>query len=137
MKPSTFSDQPLRAAPGDEWSYSSGDAMLLSGVIEQATGRSAGEFAQDELFDPLGIDGAEWWQDTSGHTLTYCCLDATSRDYARFGLLEALQGFVEAFHDSVDNADVSNLHRQCLGGAELPQHVLGFLGAGQRLLKSM
>ena len=80
-------DQPMRAEPGTQWSYSSGDAMLLSGVIEQATAMSAGDYAQQELLAPIGIDAAQWWQDTSGHTLTYCCVDATSRDYARFGLL--------------------------------------------------
>ena len=33
--------QPAEVAPGTRWSYSSGDTMLLSGVIEQATGMPA------------------------------------------------------------------------------------------------
>lgn len=79
--------QPSRAAAGTAFNYSSGDAMLLSGVLEQATGMTAAEYAQENLLAPIGIDGAEWWSDTSGHTLTYCCIDATSRDLARFGQL--------------------------------------------------
>ena len=61
--------------------------MLLSGVIEQATGMSVAEYAEQELFGPLGIDQVDWWQDAAGHTLTYCCLDTTTRDFARFGQL--------------------------------------------------
>jgi CubicO group peptidase (beta-lactamase class C family) len=33
-----------------------------------------------------------WWQSADGHTLTFCCLDTTTRDFARFGLLYARGG---------------------------------------------
>jgi CubicO group peptidase (beta-lactamase class C family) len=79
--------QPLRAEPGTVFNYSSGDTMLLSGVLQQATGRSAADYAEEVLFDPIGMDPVDWWQDAAGHTLTYCCLDTTSRDFARFGQL--------------------------------------------------
>ncbi len=80
-------DRPLAHAPGTTFHYSSGDAMLLSGVIAKATGMSAEEYAHQVLFDPLGMKQVEWWRDAGGHTLTYCCLDTTSRDFARLGLL--------------------------------------------------
>lgn len=79
--------RPKNAEPGTEFLYSSGTTMLLSGVLEQATGMPADEYAQEKLFDPLGMTKAEWWRDAAGHTLTYCCLDTTSRDFARFGQL--------------------------------------------------
>ncbi len=79
--------QPAGGDPGSAFNYSSGDTMLLSGVLEQATGMAAHEYARIKVFEPLGIDRFEWWQDAAGHTLTYCCLDTTSRDLARFGLL--------------------------------------------------
>ena len=69
------------------WNYSSGDAMLLSGVLEKVTGMEAREYAEEKLFEPLGIDKIDWWQDAPSNTLTYCCVDTTSRDFARFGLL--------------------------------------------------
>ena len=81
------SELEFETEPGTVFNYSSGDTMLLSGVIEQATGMSVGEYAQQELFGPIGIDQVEWWQDAEGHTLTYCCLDMPSRDFARMGLL--------------------------------------------------
>jgi dienelactone hydrolase len=85
-------DLPLIRPPGSEHSYSSGDSMLLSGVIEAATGLSAGEYARRHLFGPLAMPRAQWWTDAVGHTLTYCCLDAPSRDFARIGLLYARNG---------------------------------------------
>ena len=84
--------RPLEDPPGTDFSYSSGDTMLLSGVLERATGMPAHEYARTKLFDPLGIDQVEWWRDAEDHTLTFCCLDTTSRDFARFGLLYLLDG---------------------------------------------
>ncbi|HEY8514237.1 MAG TPA: serine hydrolase [Candidatus Binatia bacterium] len=84
-------NRPQRFAPGTAWNYSSADSMLISGVIEAATGRSAKEYAEEHLLGPIGLPG-EWWIDASGHALTYCCLDAPTREYARFGLLFARGG---------------------------------------------
>jgi len=76
-----------RAEPDTQWYYSSGDTELLSGVIESVTGMTATEYAQQKLFAPIGMNSAQWWTDPAGHTYTYCCVDATVRDFARFGLL--------------------------------------------------
>jgi CubicO group peptidase (beta-lactamase class C family) len=84
--------QPAAHEPGTVWNYSSGDTMLLSGVLEQVTGMTVDEYARQEIFDPLGMEQAEWWRDARGHTLTYCCLDTTSRNFARFGLLYEREG---------------------------------------------
>jgi CubicO group peptidase (beta-lactamase class C family) len=83
---------PPEVEPGTRWSYSSGDTMLLSGVLEQATGMPVHEYAEEKLFEPLGIDQVDWWRDAEGHTLTYCCLDMPSRDFARLGLLYLREG---------------------------------------------
>jgi CubicO group peptidase (beta-lactamase class C family) len=79
--------RPAEVPPGTRWNYSSGDSMLLSKVLEQATGMPADEYAREKLIDPIGMEQVEWWRDARQHTLTYCCFDATSRDFARFGLL--------------------------------------------------
>jgi CubicO group peptidase (beta-lactamase class C family) len=79
--------RPARVPPGTAFNYSSGDTMLLSAVLAQATGMAPDDYARQKLFGPLGIDQIDWWRDAAGHTLTYCCVDTTSRDFARFGLL--------------------------------------------------
>lgn len=74
-------------APGTRWLYSSGDSMLMSGVIEAVTGGSALDYAQNRLLAPLGMKQAQWWQDGVGSTLTYCCVDTSSREFAKLGFL--------------------------------------------------
>jgi CubicO group peptidase (beta-lactamase class C family) len=87
--------KPLESPPGTVWEYSSGDTLLESGVIEQATGMTAGEYAEARIFSKLGIPAAQWWQASTGETLTYCCLDMPSRDFARFGQLYLQNGMWE------------------------------------------
>lgn len=84
--------RPAAHPPGTWFNYSSGDAMLLSGVLQQATGMSVEAYAHQVLLGQIGIGPFEWWQDAAGHTLTYCCVDTTSRDFARFGLLYLRDG---------------------------------------------
>ncbi len=77
--------------PGQGFNYSSADTILLSWAIETLGEGNAGAFAQQQLFGPIGMK-ADWWDDADGHTTGYCCLDSTSREYARFGLLMARRG---------------------------------------------
>jgi CubicO group peptidase (beta-lactamase class C family) len=79
--------RPKADPPGTTFNYTSGGAMLLSGVLQQATGESVEEYAKQKLWDPLQASQVDMWSDAAGHTLTYCCVDTTSRDFARFGLL--------------------------------------------------
>jgi len=80
-------DKPVTAEPGSRWYYSSGESLLLSGIIESATGVTALRFAREQLFDPLGISSVDWESDPAGHTITAWGLMATVRDYAKFGYL--------------------------------------------------
>jgi len=73
--------------PGTVFNYSSGDTMLVSGVLERATGKSAGEFATANLFTKIGMSPTDWWRDGHSRTLTYCCLDTPTREFAKLGLL--------------------------------------------------
>ena len=84
--------RPLGAAPNTAFNYSSGDTLLLSAILAASTGQSAGDYARSRIFSKLDIEGAEWWRAKTGETLTYCCLDMTSRDFARFGLLYMQHG---------------------------------------------
>lgn len=49
------------AAPaGQEFFYNTGALALVAAVVRKATGRPLDEFAQETLFEPLGIAGVEW-----------------------------------------------------------------------------
>ncbi len=82
------SESPPRS---QNWSYSNADSMLLAGILEESTGQNVLDFADKELFSKIGMQ-ADWWTDEQGHAMTYCCIDTTTRDFARFGLLFARNG---------------------------------------------
>lgn len=42
--------------PGTDWLFSDTNNLILQQVIEQVTGRPAGELLQEDIFDPLGMD---------------------------------------------------------------------------------
>jgi CubicO group peptidase (beta-lactamase class C family) len=73
--------------PGQRFYYSTGDPMLLSRVIQEATGMTAFEFAKPNLFKPLNITEVRWEHDQDGYTSTAWGLHTTVRDYAKFGYL--------------------------------------------------
>lgn len=80
-------NRPAEVPPGTRFNYSSGDTMLLSGVLEVVTGGRASFYAREKLFEPIGMDPVDWWRDAADHTVTYCCLDTPARQFAKFGLL--------------------------------------------------
>jgi len=77
--------------------YSNCDTQVLGEIIFRATGQDPGLFAQQNLFEPLNME-ADWWRDdvetgqANGNYLTYCCLDSTARDFAKFGYMLLLGG---------------------------------------------
>jgi CubicO group peptidase (beta-lactamase class C family) len=66
--------------------------MLLSGIIERATGRTAYAFGYDNLFLPIGIPDISWESDPAGHTIGGWGIDATVREFAKFGHLYLKKG---------------------------------------------
>jgi CubicO group peptidase (beta-lactamase class C family) len=73
--------------PGQRFVYSTGDPMLLSRVIQKATGITAFEYARENLFKSLNITNVRWDKDRDGYTSTPWGLYTTVRDYAKFGYL--------------------------------------------------
>ncbi|MEV0462146.1 serine hydrolase [Nocardia tengchongensis] len=85
---------PFDTPPGSAFQYSQRNVDLLSYVIELATGEPLQQFAQRELFDPLGIRRGDyyWARDRSGHTYGYAHLFIPPTDLARLGMLVAGHG---------------------------------------------
>ncbi len=80
-------DLPMHAQPGQQFRYCSGCSHLLSAIIQQRTGMNTREFAQQALFDPLGIRTATWEQDAQGIPIGGWGLQLTPRDMAKLGYL--------------------------------------------------
>ena len=80
-------DLPLVDDPGTKFTYNSGCSILLSGIIERRTGKSAEEYAAANLFKPLGIDTWFWAKTPRGTTDTGGGLFLYPADMALFGYL--------------------------------------------------
>ncbi|HET9224964.1 MAG TPA: serine hydrolase [Roseiflexaceae bacterium] len=78
---------PMREPPGQQFRYCSGCSHLLSAIVQQRTGMNTRDFAQQTLFDPLGIDGVTWEQDRQGTPIGGWGLQLTPRDMAKLGYL--------------------------------------------------
>ena len=50
-----FADLPLEFAPGTKWSYSNSGYILLSAIIEKASGQTWADYANEHLFTPAGM----------------------------------------------------------------------------------
>lgn len=73
--------------PGTRFEYTNGVSHLLSCIVEETTGMSALEYAEDSLFAPLGIHDVEWRNDSLGRNWGYGNLYLTPHDMAKFGYL--------------------------------------------------
>jgi CubicO group peptidase (beta-lactamase class C family) len=81
-------DQPMAAAPGKIFNYNGGNPYLLSALINKKSGQNALAFANKELFEPLGIKGAQWGPvDAQGVMNGEAGLFLSPHDMARFGYL--------------------------------------------------
>jgi CubicO group peptidase (beta-lactamase class C family) len=58
--------QPMVAAPGTRFGYSTGDYHLLGAVLAAATGRSLHSLARDWIGAPLGVEIPPWIRDPQG-----------------------------------------------------------------------
>ena len=76
---------------GYNWNYSNADTQIIGESIERSTNQNLLDFARENLFSKIGISTV-WWTDKFSNYMAYCCLDMTSRDFARFGLLYARDG---------------------------------------------
>ncbi len=78
--------------PGTFFNYSSGDSMLLSGIIKEATGKNAEEFAVENLFNKIGIKNYYWQKDDAGNVITAWGMGLTLREFGKFGILYLNKG---------------------------------------------
>ena len=79
--------QPMEAAPGTFFNYTTGGSHLLAAIIQEATGETANNFAERHLFIPLGMDSVQWRSDPQGITDGGNGVSMTARDAAKLGQL--------------------------------------------------
>ena len=81
--------KPLISEPNNSWNYSSGTTNLLTGIINNKfnTKQQALDFWYSELIDKIGMYSMTLETDLSGNYIGSSYAWATTRDWAKFGLL--------------------------------------------------
>ncbi|WP_244939813.1 serine hydrolase domain-containing protein [Kaistella daneshvariae] len=83
----------FKAEPGTKFEYQSGATQLLGFALRKSLNKTIAEYASEKLWQPLGMEqNAEWNTDDFGMEKTFCCINATSRDFAKLGQLFLNEG---------------------------------------------
>jgi CubicO group peptidase (beta-lactamase class C family) len=84
-------DKQILYPPGDIFNYNSGTSHLLSVILTDAYGNSALEFANNYLFNPLGITDI-LWSEIGGYNNGGSNIQITARDLVKIGELYLNKG---------------------------------------------
>ena len=76
-------EQPMADDPGSTFVYNGGNAMLLAEILQNAVGQSVADYAEAELFAPLGIREYYWKRSPTGLVDAQGGLYLRPRDIAR------------------------------------------------------
>lgn len=100
-----------RYPPGTSFYYTDVNPQLVSYAIQRKVGKPLSEFANEYLFDPLGIDEWYWQAGRDGVTYGASNLNLKPRDMAKFGQM-LLQNGRWGNTQIVDSAWVSDATKQ-------------------------
>lgn len=75
--------------PGKTFKYQSSNQLVLTYILEKATGVTLSEYASEKLWKPLGARNDALWSldKNDGMEKAYCCFNSNARDFSRIGLL--------------------------------------------------
>jgi CubicO group peptidase (beta-lactamase class C family) len=77
---------PRAGPPGTRWHYSTGETNLVGILVSQATKQPLATYLSKKIWVPAGMEQqATWILSRSGQEISGCCLQAATRDFARFG----------------------------------------------------
>lgn len=90
---------PRAHPPGTVWHYNTGETNLVGVLVSSAVNKPLAQYLQEKIWQPAGMEAqASWLLGSTGHEIAGCCIQAATRDFARFGLfvLEGGKGVVPA-----------------------------------------
>jgi|WetSurSiteA1Bulk_404760.scaffolds.fasta_scaffold00237_13 CubicO group peptidase (beta-lactamase class C family) len=83
---------PVVNDPGTKFLYNSLATYMLSAIVQKVTGEKIVDYLTPRLFDPLGIQGADWEVDPRGINTGGWGLRLKTEDMAKFGQLYLQKG---------------------------------------------
>jgi CubicO group peptidase (beta-lactamase class C family) len=86
---------PFARDPGTRMTYNTGITHVASTLLTRATGMATHEYAEQRLFEPLGISATRWDYDPAGIDFGGAEVWMRPRDMARFGELYLRGGTID------------------------------------------
>jgi CubicO group peptidase (beta-lactamase class C family) len=83
---------PFADPEGTRHTYDNATTFLLARMVERVTGRGLPELLDERLFEPMGVDHAEWDRVASGAAFGFHGLHLTTEAVAAFGELLRREG---------------------------------------------
>lgn len=87
-----FFAHPVPFKPGTHFLYNSPATYLLSAIVQKTTGQTVLEYLRPRLFEPLGIEAANWVASPQGISAGAYGFFARTEEIARFGQLYLQKG---------------------------------------------
>jgi CubicO group peptidase (beta-lactamase class C family) len=86
-----------RAYPaGEQWQYSTGETNLIGILVGEATGQTVAQYLTEKIWQPFGMESrASWLLGSDSSEISGCCIQASLRDFARYGLFVLEDGKID------------------------------------------
>ena len=82
--------------PGTKWVYKTGETNLIGVLVSSATKKNLSDYLSEKIWRPFGMEqDASWLLGSTGHEISGCCMQASTRDFARIGLFMLGKGIVD------------------------------------------
>lgn len=76
---------PRAHPPGTVFNYSTGETNLVGVLVQAATGQPVNQYLSQTIWQPYGMGAGSWATASTGEPISGCCVQASTRDFARFG----------------------------------------------------
>lgn len=87
---------PRANRPGETWRYNTGETNLVGVLVSSATGKTLSQYLEEKIWRPAGMEAkATWILNKTGREIAGCCIQAATRDFARFGLFVLANGVAQ------------------------------------------
>jgi CubicO group peptidase (beta-lactamase class C family) len=72
---------PREAPAGTKWVYKTGETNLIGVLVSSATKKKLSDYLSEKVWTPYGMEqDASWLLGSTGHEISGCCIQASTRD---------------------------------------------------------
>lgn len=86
----TLNRREVERKSGEIFDYKSGDTQTLMYILKAATNKNVSDYASEKIWSKIGAESDAMWSlvgDENSEEKSFCCIYATTRDFARLGKL--------------------------------------------------